>query len=66
MFADLIECGKENWGLVEFGACEGDGSSPSGNGACLDEGYTPWAMYDTQSMMNFQHGDQDLHQRPQL
>ncbi len=49
MFADLIERGKEKWGLIEFGTCEGDGSTPSGNGACLDEGYTPWAIYEVES-----------------
>lgn len=46
MFADLIERGRKSWELVEFGICETDGSSPGGNGACVDEGYSPWSMYD--------------------
>ncbi len=41
MYAELINSGEPEWQSMEYGVCEGDGSSPTGNGQCVKYGSYP-------------------------
>lgn len=41
MYAELIDSGKAELQSTRYGVCEGDGSSPSGNGQCINTGSYP-------------------------